>query len=70
MSWGNQGGGGPWGGNGGGSNGSPWGKKPSGGGGGSQQPPDIDEVIRKGQEKLKSLMPGGFGGKKPYSLGC
>ena len=69
MSWGNQGGGGPWGGNGGGNDGSPWGKKPSGGGGGSQQPPDIDEVIRKGQEKLKSLMPGGFGGKKAIFLG-
>ena len=69
MSWGNQGGGGPWGGNGGGNNGSPWGKKPSSGGGGSQQPPDIDEVIRKGQEKLKSLMPGGFGGKKAIFLG-
>jgi membrane protease subunit HflK len=68
MSWGNQGGGGPWGGNGGGNDGSPWGKKPSGGGGGSQQPPDIDEVIRKGQEKLKSLMPGGFGGKKAIFL--
>ncbi len=69
MSWGNQGGGGPWGGNGGGNDGSPWGKKPGGGGGGSQQPPDIDEVIRKGQEKLKSLMPGGFGGKKAVFLG-
>ena len=69
MSWGNQGGGGPWGGNGSGNEGSPWGKKPSGGGGGSQQPPDIDEVIRKGQEKLKSLMPGGFGGKKAIFLG-
>ncbi|MDC0158117.1 FtsH protease activity modulator HflK [Rhodospirillaceae bacterium] len=69
MSWGNQGGGGPWGGNGGGNDGSPWGKKPAGGGGGNQQPPDIDEVIRKGQEKLKSLMPGGFGGKKAIFLG-
>ena len=69
MSWGNQGGGGPWGGNGGGNDGSPWGKKPAGGGGGSQQPPDIDEVIRKGQEKLKGLMPGGFGGKKAILLG-
>ena len=69
MSWGNQGGGGPWGGNGGGNEGSPWGKKPGGGAGGGQQPPDIDEVIRKGQEKLKSLMPGGFGGKKAIFLG-
>jgi membrane protease subunit HflK len=72
MSWGNQGGGGPWGGNGGnggnGGGGSPWGGKPTGGGG-NQQPPDIDEVIRKGQEKLKGMIPGGFGGKKVIILG-
>jgi membrane protease subunit HflK len=74
MSSGNQGGGGPWGGGGGngdgnGNGGSPWGQKPGGSGGGSQQPPDIDEVIRKGQEKLKSLLPGGFGGRKVIIIG-
>lgn len=68
MSWGNQGGGGPWGGNGGGNDKSPWGNKPANGGGGGPQPPDIDEVIRKGQEKLRSLIPGGFGGKKAIFL--
>ena len=61
MSWDNQGGGGPWGNNGG--SGSPWGRG-TGGQGGGQTPPDIDEVIRRGQAKLKSLLPKGFGGWK------
>ena len=78
MPWNNQGGGGPWGGGGGGDGGggngggSPWGRKPGGfgggGGGGGPQPPDIDEVIRRGQAKLKGLLPGGFGGKKVIIL--
>ena len=64
MSWDNQGGGGPWGNNGGsGGPGSPWGRG-SGNQGGGQTPPDIDEVIRRGQAKLKSLLPKGFGGWK------
>lgn len=75
MPWSNQGGGGgPWGGGGGGNGSgggggggkSPWGRGPGGfgggGGGGGQQPPDIDEVIRQGQARLKSIMPRGFGG--------
>ena len=61
MSWDNQGGGGPWGKNGG--SGSPWGRG-TGGQGGGQTPPDIDEVIRRGQAKLKGLLPKGFGGWK------
>ena len=61
MSWDNQGGGGPWGNNGG--SGSPWGRG-TGGQGGGQTPPDIDEVIRRGQAKLKGLLPKGFGGWK------
>lgn len=68
MSWDNQGGGGPWGGSGGNGNGdgpgSPWGRKPGGQGGGGQTPPDIDEVIRRGQAKLRGLLPRGFGGWK------
>ena len=64
MSWDNQGGGGPWGNNGGnGGSGSPWGRG-TGGQGGGQTPPDIDEVIRRGQAKLKGLLPKGFGGWK------
>lgn len=73
MPWNNQGGGGPWGGggNGGGDGGnggggSPWGGKPGGGGG--PTPPDIDEVIRRGQARLKGLLPGGVGGKKVIIL--
>ncbi|KJE36068.1 membrane protein [Thalassospira sp. HJ] len=68
MPWNNQGGGGPWGGggnNGGGQN--PWGQRPSGGGGGGNTPPDFDEMIRKGQERLKRLFPGG-GGYKGFVL--
>ena len=70
MPWNNQGGGGPsgGGGNGGGEGGggSPWGRKPGGGGG--PTPPDIDEVIRRGQARLKGLLPGGVGGKKFITL--
>ncbi len=62
MPWSNNnggsGGGGGW--QGGGGNRGPWGKGPSGGG--NQQPPDIEELIRKGQEKLREMMPGGGSG--------
>lgn len=61
MPWNPQGGGGgPWGGNGGGNG--PWGRGP--GGGGNSPVPDFDEIIRRGQEKLRRAMPGGrgFGG--------
>ncbi|MEZ5904944.1 MAG: FtsH protease activity modulator HflK [Geminicoccaceae bacterium] len=57
MPWNSQGGGG-W--QGGGGQG-PWGNRPGGGGGGPQ-PPDLEELIRKSQEKVKSLFPGGGGG--------
>ena len=68
MSWDNQGGGGPWGNNGGsGGSGSPWGRG-TGGQGGGQTPPDIDEIIRRGQAKLKGLLPKGFGGWKAGTL--
>lgn len=52
MPWNSQGGGG-W--QGGGGQG-PWGGRPGGGG---QQPPDLEELIRKSQEKVKNLFPGG-----------
>jgi membrane protease subunit HflK len=68
MPWNNQGGGGPWGGGSGGGSGGgprgPWGQGPQGGGsggGGSGQPPDLEELIRKSQERLKSVLPGGGG---------
>lgn len=73
MPWNQQGGGngGPWGGGGGGNNGgSPWGKRPSGGGnGGGTPPPDIEEMLKKSQDRLKKFMPGGFGGGKGIILG-
>ena len=54
MSWNNQDGG-PWG-------QGPWGEgprrqRPSG------QPPDLEDLIRKGQDKLKQALPGGGGGR-------
>jgi len=75
MAWNPQGGGGgPWGGGGGG--GGPWGgggggKNPWGGGsgGGGQQPPDIEEMLKRGQDKLRRFMPGGgFGSGKGLFL--
>ncbi|MEE8438127.1 MAG: FtsH protease activity modulator HflK [Micropepsaceae bacterium] len=51
MPWNNQTGGQP--GNGGRG---PWGGGPSG-----TQPPDLEELLKKGQEKLRAMLPGGFG---------
>ncbi|MFS2327037.1 FtsH protease activity modulator HflK [Brucella sp. H1_1004] len=73
MPWSNQngGGGGPWGGggdnnnNGGnGGNGGPWGQGPKGPrNGGQNTPPDLEDILRKGQDRLKKVFPGGSGGK-------
>ncbi len=64
MPWKSQGGGGggPWGGgsDGGGSGGGgggPWG----GGGPGGPRPPDFEDIIRKGQDRFKRMLPGGMG---------
>ncbi|KXG86042.1 FtsH protease activity modulator HflK [Agrobacterium bohemicum] len=78
MPWSNQnggggGGGGPWGGGGnngggGGNNqGGPWGQGPNrprggGGGGGNGGPPDLEEIIRRSQDRFKNLIPGGMNG--------
>lgn len=74
MPWQNQGGGGgPWGGGGGGGpwGGGPWGgggqRGPGGGGGGGQQP-NLEEMLRRGQEKLRGMMPGGLGGAGIFIL--
>jgi membrane protease subunit HflK len=75
MAWNNNNSGGPWGSGGGGNGGGPW----SGGGGGGgnkgggnnpfgRRPPDMDDVIRKGQERLKNLIPGGMGSIKGVVL--
>jgi membrane protease subunit HflK len=54
---GNQGGG-PWGG--GGGPGGPWGRPPQGGGPGGT-PPDLEELIRRSQDRLRRVLPGGGG---------
>lgn len=56
MPWSNQGGGGGQG---------PWGRGPSGGG---PQPPNFDDLIRKGQDRFKGLMPGGMGSRRGLIL--
>ncbi|AWC23370.1 FtsH protease activity modulator HflK [Aminobacter sp. P9b] len=69
MPWNNQngGGGGPWGGGGSGGGGGPWGQgpRPSGPQG---SPPDLEDIIRRGQDKLKRALPGG-GGSSAMVLG-
>ncbi len=67
MPWSNQngGGGGPWGGGGNNSNnGGPWGQGPRGPNrpnNGGNQPPDLEDIIRQGQDRLKQMLPGGGG---------
>ena len=55
MPWNNQsGGGGPWGG---GTGGGPWGQGPRGPGGPQGGPPDLEDIIRRGQDRLKRALP-------------
>ena len=73
--------GGPWGGKGGnddkGGDRGPWGggNRPGNGGGngGGQRPPnqipDLDQIVKKGQEQLRVLMGGGGGGSRPGEPG-
>ncbi|MEQ1670314.1 MAG: FtsH protease activity modulator HflK [Hyphomicrobium sp.] len=66
MPWSNQGGGGGKGG--GGNGGGPWGQGPWGGkpgGGGGKEPPDLDEILRRGQDRVKRAMRGGGGPGAP-----
>ena len=58
MHWSTQGGGWP----GGGGQG-PWGR-----GSGGPQAPDLEELLRKGQDRLKRFLPGGFGGARGLIL--
>ena len=66
MPWSNQGGGSGGGGGGGdwqGGGRGPWGQG-GGGGGGGGQPPNLEELLRKGQDRFKGVLPGGkWGGK-------
>jgi membrane protease subunit HflK len=64
MPWSSQNGGGGWRGGGG-----PWGQRPQGsggpgsGGGGGGPSPDLEEILRRGQERLRQILPGGGGNK-------
>src|SRR5215469_8575147 len=68
MPWQNQGGGGggPWGGGSGGGPG-PWGRGPGGGGSGPQ-PPNIEELLRRGQDRMRAILPGGMGSMRGLLL--
>ena len=57
MPWSNQSGGGPWGS---GPRG-PWGSGPQQPGG--PRPPDLEEFLRRGQDRLRSVLPGNLGGR-------
>ena len=64
MPWTNQGGGGgggPWGSGGKG----PWGSGPHSSG---PTPPDLEEILRRGQDKLRRFLPGGNLGGKGFAL--
>lgn len=60
MPWSNQNSGGPKGGGGNNNNG-PWGQGPKDprGGGNHNTPPDLEDILRKGQDRLKKVFPGG-----------
>src|SRR3954454_1787055 len=67
MPWSNQGGG-PWG-SGGGKG--PWGSGPQptgGGSGGGPTPPDLEDLLRRSQDKLRTVLPGGNLGGKGFAL--
>jgi membrane protease subunit HflK len=65
MPWTNQGGGGgggPWGSGGKG----PWSSGPQSPGG--PKPPDLEEILRRGQDKLRAFLPGGNLGGKGFAI--
>lgn len=67
MPWNDKsGGGGPWGG--GGNNQGPWGQGPRGPNGPQGTPPDLEDIIRRGQDRLRQALPGG-GGVSPALIG-
>ena len=59
MPWSNQGGGGPWGS---GPKG-PWGSGPQSSG---PTPPDLEDLLRRSQDKLRSVLPGGNLGSRGF----
>jgi modulator of FtsH protease HflK len=67
----------PWNSEGGGGNQGPWGQGPWGQGGGPRRPnqggrgpnpPDLDELFRKGQDRLKRVLPAGGGGSAGWVI--
>jgi len=62
MPWSNQTGGGGWK----GGNGGPWGQGPRNTGGGPN-PPDLEELLRRSQDRLRRVLPGGGGGGRGTS---
>lgn len=69
MPWNNQNGGGGWKSGGGGGGGGPWGQNQGGGGhGGGGQQPDLEEILKRGQDRMKQVMRGGGGGGIPGPL--
>ncbi|HVY98665.1 MAG TPA: FtsH protease activity modulator HflK [Dongiaceae bacterium] len=63
MAWNNQGG--PWGG---GGNKSPWGRGPNPGGSGGNRPPDFEQMLRRGQDRMRNMLPGGIGSGRGLAL--
>jgi len=67
MPWNNQSsGGGGWK----GGNGGPWGQPPrnTGGGSGGPTPPDLEELLRRSQDRLKRVLPGGGRKLNPLTI--
>ncbi|MFM1814211.1 MAG: hypothetical protein RLZ98_906 [Pseudomonadota bacterium] len=63
MSWNNQNGGGGWKSGGGGGGGGPWGQGPWGqGGGGGNQQPDLEEILKRSQDRIKQVTGSGLPG--------
>ncbi len=76
MPWNDQSGGGWKGGGNGSGGGGPWGQPPQpprggggGGFGGGQQPPNLEDLLRRSQDRLRTSIPGGSLGPKGIALG-
>ncbi|MEQ9445938.1 MAG: hypothetical protein RJS98_10265 [Rhodospirillaceae bacterium] len=63
--WGGGGSGGPWGGKGGkGGRGGNGGGDGGGSWGGGQPPPDLEELLKRSQDRVKQFIPGGMGSSR------
>ncbi|KAB0681928.1 FtsH protease activity modulator HflK [Aureimonas leprariae] len=69
MPWSNQTGGGGWrGGNSGG--GGPWGQGPQSPRPGNNNSPDLEDILRRGQDRLRRALPGGSGSSGGFAFGA